>query len=240
MLATGLWLLAREWKEARSLAAPGSPVVTALLLVPALLVFWISMVTGIIEVAGVAMYGSLIAVGYCYFGGTALKRLWFPLFYLLFMFPPPDQVIAVLTQPLKMGISQSAVLFLHACGYPVGQAGVMIFIAQYQLLVAAACAGLNSLISLSAIGLFYVYVRHNSNWRYALVLMLAIVPAALFANWLRVIILVLLTYHFGESTAQGFMHNFAGIVMFGLALGAVVLVDSLLWPLSNLLSKRKP
>jgi exosortase len=228
VLATGLWLLAREWKFAKARVAPGSPLITALLLVPALLGYWISVVTGIIEIAGVAMYAAIVAVAYSYLGAACLKRLWFPLIYLLFVFPPPDQIIAILTNPLKMWISSSVVRFLHALGYPIAQAGVVIFIAQYELLVAAACAGLNSLISLSAIGLFYVYVRHKSNWRYAAILMLAIVPAALLANWLRVVILVLLTYHFGEATAQGFLHNFAGIIMFGLALSTIFLIDGLL------------
>jgi len=230
VLATGIWLLANEWKEARHLRSPGSPVTAALLLVPSLVLYWVAMVTGVIEIAGVAMYGAVLAVAYAVVGPAVLRALWFPLFYLLFMFPPPDQLIAIITQPLKTWISQSAVTFLHAIGYPVAQAGVVIYIAQYELLVAAACAGLNSLISLSAIGLFYVYVRHNSNWRYALILMLAIVPAAVLANWLRVIILVLLTYHFGESTAQGFLHHFAGIVMFALALGFVILADKLMSP----------
>jgi exosortase len=230
VMATGLWLLWGEWREARDLARPGSPLLTSLLLAPALIVYVVAMVTGVIEIAGVAMYGAVLAVAYGLVGPAVLKALWFPLFYLLFMFPPPDQLIAVITQPLKALISQSAVGFLHALGYPVAQAGVVIFIAQYELLVAAACAGLNSLISLSAIGLFYVYVRHHSNWRYAAVLMLAIVPAALLANWIRVLILVLLTYHFGESTAQGFLHNFAGVVMFAFALGFIFLVDSLMAP----------
>ena len=44
-----------------------------------------------------------------------------------------------------------------------------------------ACAGLNSLISLSAISLFYIYIRHNANWRYALLLMFAIIPVAVIA-----------------------------------------------------------
>src|SRR3546814_3578785 len=48
--------------------------------------------------------------------------------------------------------------------------GVDIYIDQYELRMADACAGLNSLFSLVAIGMFYIYLRHRADWRYALVL----------------------------------------------------------------------
>ena len=203
---------------------------TLLVFIPALLLYWASMVTGIIEIAGFAMYIAVVAVVYSVAGFAVIRALWFPLLYLAFIFPPPDQVVAFVTQPMKIWISQYAVDFLHWAGYPIARAGVVIYVAQYELLVAAACAGLNSLFSLTAIGLFYVYVRHNTNWKYAAVLMLAIVPAALLANWLRVLILILLTYHFGEATAQGFLHNFAGVLMFALALLIIFAIDSLVAP----------
>ncbi len=106
-----------------------------------------------------------------------------------------------------------------------------IFVGQYELLVAAACSGLNSIISLTAISLFYVYLRHQARWRYALFLVLLVVPIALLANFMRVIILILLTYYAGEATAQGFLHNFAGLFMFAIALVTIFAIDELVRPL---------
>ena len=96
--------------------------------------------------------------------------------------------------------------------------------------MAAACSGLNSIISLSAISLFYIYVRHQADWRYCLLLIFLIVPVALFANFIRVLTLILLTYHAGEAAAQGFLHNFAGMFMFAVALIAIYLADEVLRP----------
>lgn len=231
VLATGIWLIARQWKEALTVARPGSLVVTLLILIPSLLVYLAAVITGIIELEGYAMYGALLAVVYAHGGAPVMRLLWFPFLYLAFVFPPPDQAVAAITQPLKIGISQVAVDMLYALGYPVAGSGVTIQIAQYQLLVAAACAGLNSLISLTAIGLFYVYIRHNANWRYALLLMLAILPAAAFANFIRVVILIMITYYFGDAAAQGFLHNFAGITMFTVSVLAIFAVDALASPL---------
>ena len=53
-------------------------------------------------------------------------------------------------------------------------------------------------------------------------------PVAIAANFFRVLILILLTYHAGEATAQGFMHDVAGIFMFANALLLIFLLDMLL------------
>src|SRR3546814_11608498 len=89
-------------------------------------------------------------------------------------------------------------------GYPIVRSGVSIYISQYQLLVEDACSGLQSLFSLLALGLFYVYLMHKSEWRYALLLALFIIPAAVFANFIRVVVIILITYYFGDEAGQGF------------------------------------
>ena len=42
-----------------------------------------------------------------------------------------------------------------------------------------------------------------------------------------IITLVLVTYHFGDEAGQGFVHGLAGIVLFVMALGLLILLDSL-------------
>ncbi|MBY9064668.1 exosortase V [Sphingomonas yunnanensis] len=235
VLATGLWLLWREVPRVWPLRRPGSALVVALLLPICLLFYLLAHITGIIEIEGFALYGALIVAAYALLGGTVLRELWFPILYLGFVFPPPDQVVAVITQPLKIAISEQAVNLLYALGYPIGSSGVSIQIAQYDLLVAAACAGLNSIISLTAICLFYIYVRHQANWRYAALLMLTIVPIAIFANFIRVILLILITYYFGDAAAQGFAHDFAGLVMFLVSVLTIFAIDAVATPLRRAL-----
>jgi len=45
---------------------------------------------------------------------------------------------------LKQWVSVIAVEILYDAGYPIARDGVVIMIAQYKLLVADACSGLNS------------------------------------------------------------------------------------------------
>lgn len=231
VMATGLWLLARKWPEALAVAKRpplGPPV---LLLVLALVGTALARITQIVEIEGYLMYAALLAGLYSLVGLRAVGKLWFPLVYLAFMFPPPETVVWAITFPMKMWVSEAAVWLLALLGYPIAGQGVAIFVGQYELLVAAACSGLNSVVSLSAITLFYIYLRHEADWRYALLLALLVVPVALFGNFVRVLILILLTYHAGEAAAQGFLHNFAGMIVFVVALLAIFGIDELLKPL---------
>jgi exosortase len=236
-LATGLWLFWRRWPEIRYRRRLGNAPLTILGFVATAILYILARITGVIEVEGFMMYGLLLVVGYYLFGWGVLRGLWFPIVYMLFIFPPPDTVVAMITQPLKIAISQTAINLLYLFGYPIAGSGVTINIGQYQLLIAAACAGLNSLISLSAIGLFYIYIRHNANWRYAVLLMLAIVPVAIMANFIRVLVLILLTYHLGDAAAQGFLHNFSGITMFLFSVLGIFGVDALASPLRARLAR---
>jgi exosortase/archaeosortase family protein len=64
-------------------------------------------------------------------------------------------------------------------------------------------------------------------------LFVAVLPVAIFANLIRILFLVLLTYYGGESAAQGFLHDFAGMTMFMTALISIFLIDhavGLIWP----------
>ena len=228
VLATGLWLLHRLWPHAREVASRPDRWRVWTLLLLTLPLYVLARITQVVELEGYLMYGTLLVVLYSMIGGDSLRRLWFPLFYLAFMFPPPETLVAAATTPMKMVLSQAAIRFLDLLGFPVGGRGVMIYIGQYELLVAAACSGLNSIISLSAVSLFYIYIRHQANWRYALFLTILIVPVALAANFIRVLILILLTYYAGEAAAQGFLHNFAGILMFAVALLFIFVLDEIL------------
>jgi len=238
VLATGLWLLSREWGAARAIARPGSWLVGGVLLAVLLPLYLFARVTSIVEIEGATMYAIVLTTAYLLWGAATIRVVWFPLFYLAFMFPPPDTLFAMLTQPLKIAISQWAVGILHAAGYPIAGSGVSIQIGQYDMLVAAACAGLNSMISLTALGLFYIYIRHSANWRYMLFLVACILPVAIVANLVRVIILLLVTYHFGEAAGQGFIHEAAGLTMFMSALLGIFLIDSLAAPIRDRLAAR--
>jgi exosortase/archaeosortase family protein len=77
---------------------------------------------------------------------------------------------------------------------------------------------------------------HNASWRYSLLLLFLLLPIAIAANVVRVIILVLLTYYAGNEVAQGYLHDFAGIVTFVSALLLIFGIDKLLSPIRRRLT----
>ena len=158
-------------------------------------------------------------------GFSLLKALWFPLFFIIFMLPFPLDSI---TLPMKMAVSYVTENILFWLGYPIAREGVILQIGQYQLLVADACAGMHTLISLEALGLLYLsLVKHDSLIR-NITLTLLIIPISFTANVFRVITLTLITYYFGDEVGQGFVHGFAGIFLFFIALIFIMAVDSML------------
>ena len=157
-----------------------------------------------------------------------LKLVWFPLFFLLFMVPLPEALVAAVTAPLKSAVSAVASSLLYTAGYPVGRSGVIMTVGPYQLLVADACAGLNSMFTLEALGMLYMNLMGYTSVRRNVALAILLIPTAFFANIVRVMILVLVTYHFGDEAGQGFVHGFAGMVLFMVALMLMLVLDKVL------------
>lgn len=156
-------------------------------------------------------------------GRQALKAMWFPLFFIIFMLPLP---LASITMPMKMAVSYVTETILFWFDYPIARSGVVLQIGQYQLLVADACAGMHTLISLEALGLLYLnLVKHDSLMR-NITLGILIIPISFTANVVRVMALTLITYYFGDEVGQGFVHGFAGMFLFIIALIFILVVDS--------------
>jgi exosortase B len=161
-------------------------------------------------------------------GWRALARLWFPLFFLVFLVPLPGFVIDSATAPLKNFVSHIVESMLYELGYPIARAGVILMIGQYQMLVTDACSGLNSLYSLAALSFLYLYLTGPGTLVRNAVLIASIAPIALVANIARVLLLTLITFYFGEEAGQSFLHGFAGMTLFVTALLLLLGLDVLL------------
>jgi exosortase B len=161
-------------------------------------------------------------------GSACLRVMQFPLLFLAFMFPLPSSLIDGITQPLKSGVSWATDQILYEAGYPIARQGVILAIGQYQLMVADACSGLRSITSLSALGVLFIYITGRASWLHKFLMLASILPLAMIANLIRVIALVLITYHLGDEAGQGYLHGTAGMVMFMVAMLGLISWDSIL------------
>lgn len=159
-------------------------------------------------------------------GFNALATCWFPLFFMCFMVPLPGSLLDFITMPMKMAVSAVAEQILYWFNYPVARHGVIIQISQYKLFVANACAGMHTLISLEAVGLLYITLVKHASFVRNMVLGFLIIPISFIANVIRVIALILITYYFGDAVAQGFIHRFASVFLFAVALILIVTLDT--------------
>ena len=228
ILAVAVWLMYGKRHELAGvphlpLGALGWP-----LLVFALLLYALGRSQDIIMFQIGSQIIVLAALLLAFKGLPGLRLLWFPLFFMLFMVPLPEALVASITGPLKSAVSAVATSLLYHLGYPVGRSGVVMTVGPYQLLVADACAGLNSMFTLEALGMLYMNLMRYTNPTRNIVLALLLVPTAFVANIVRVMILVLVTYHFGDEAGQGFVHGFAGMVLFMVALMLMLVLDKVL------------
>ncbi|QOJ22932.1 MAG: exosortase B [Gammaproteobacteria bacterium] len=229
ILLLSLWLIYRKWPEMirRSKGRSASGFGWVIFFI-ALILYVLGRSQQILVFEMGSFIWILAAIFLVKRGSTALKVMWFPLFFLLFMIPLPGQVVSLLTMPMKMAVSFVAEHILFWANYPIARNGVILQIGQYQLLVADACAGLQTLLTLEALGLFYLNLVHHTSILRNITLAIFIVPISFTANVIRVIVLTLITYHYGDAAGQGFLHGFAGMVLFISALILILGVDAVL------------
>ena len=228
ILALGLWLLFGMRHAVAALPPRGEPWLGGLFLLAGVLMYGLGRTQAMLVLEMLSQHLVVVGLILLFLGRRALRLMWFPLFFLLFMVPLPGSVVSMLTAPLKTAVSAVAAQLLHGLGYPVARAGVMLSVGQYQLLVADACAGLNSMFTLEALGLLYMNLMRYTSVARNVLLAILIIPISFAANIVRVMILVLVTYHFGDAAGQGFVHGFAGMVLFIVGLAMILATDKLL------------
>lgn len=230
VLAVWLWLAYRALKQALrdGLAQQPAPLRGVAALALGMLSYVAGRAQGLplLQVASLPMIvlGTVLVL----LGPAVARRFGFTLFFTVFLLPLPASFIDALTQPLKLGVSAVVENLLHWAGYPVARSGVTLLVGSYRLLVADACSGLHSLFMLEAFALCYMnLVRYQSPLRNA-GLALLIVPISFMSNVLRVVILALITVHWGDEAGQGFVHTLSGSLLFASALVLVISADTAL------------
>ena len=225
VVAVSAWLIWRLWRLVRVGGGPRRWAPAAALLLIGLPTYVFGRAYDFLTLEAAGLYCVGVALLYASFGFSLVRKLWFPILFLIFAIPPPHALVDELTAPLKELVSHLATSGLSLMGLPVARQGVIIFIAQYELLVEDACSGMNSLIGLTALSLLYGYFARGPSLANSIFMLCLAVPVAVAANVVRVALLVLITYSFGDAAAQSFLHFAAGIFLFVAALTLVFVVD---------------
>ena len=184
---------------------------------PVLLIFYLLALYGILGSSGnIAMPAVPILVllfTAFVFGVDAVRRLFLPLVFLVFMVPVPAVLERTIGVFLKSVSSKMGGALISLAGVSVHVSGNVIDIGVTQLQVVDACSGLRYLFPLIALGILYAYFFEKVLWKRVLCV-LATIPIAILMNALRIGITGILAKHLGVATAQGFFHGFSGWLIF--------------------------
>jgi len=182
VLAAGGWLLASRITAYSLSAEPLGWSVFGLGCIFAFPVYVFGRAYDFISLETLGLYVFSFMILLRIYGAKVLRDCLFPIAYLAFLVPPPGWIIDYATRPLQYLVSRTATYLLFMVGYPVSRQGVMIFVAQYRLLVEDACSGMNSIVGLMAIGIFYIYIMRREQPGYAWLLLAMIIPVAILAK----------------------------------------------------------
>jgi exosortase B len=239
IIAASVWLVWQSRAQLRTAKLSPAPIFGWLVLLAGLAILIVSRNQDIwfTEVASEipVLAGCILLLA----GWNVLRIVAFPICFLIFSAPAPGWMVDAATVPLKVLISDLVTNGLYALGYPIAQNGVVIQIGPYQLLVQDACSGMNSIFALSAIGVFYVYAFRWHEKLRGLILLVLIIPITITANFLRVVSLVLISYHFGVESMEGFLHDLTGIALFVVAVCLMLLCDGSISVAAKLINKAR-
>jgi exosortase len=154
-------------------------------------------------------------------GGWQVLRWSLPsVIYLVFMIPLPPRFNELLASPLQSVATVGAVQVLRVLRLPVLAEGNVIYIGMQHVEVAEACRGLSMLLSFAALITLMVILNPRPLWE-RVVLILSIIPIALFCNIIRISVTAVAYSQFNREVHT--VHDWAGYAMMVLALVLVLL-----------------
>jgi len=258
------WLITKDWeKEAYSYCWLIPPIVIFLIwfkrdelttqpakpswagLAPigvGILFFWLGELGG--EYFTMYVSSWLIVVGLCllHLGWQKFKTIGFAMFFILTMFPAPDFLNTRIMLQLRLISSKLGVAMIQIYGLPATREGNIIDLGFTKLQVVDACSGLHSLISLIVLSLLIVYFFKDHIWKRA-VLLLSSIPLAIVTNSMRIAMTAILYKYFGSGVAEGFLHEFSGLLIFVICIPVLLIEMKVLEKLppiqSNVISPSK-
>ena len=155
------------------------------------------------------------------FNLETLRQLVFPILFLFFLTPIPEELLFKLSSILSTSSSlvSSAVANLLGVNSVVSTSGIDPTIIVTRLdnsilgfSLNAACSGIYPLIAFVMFAFFIAFITRDKPWKKAVIFQLGI-PMMYLLNILRIAIVLLLGYHYGEQLALQTFHLFGGLAL---------------------------
>ena len=164
------------------------------------------------------------------FNPQTLRQLAFPIVFLIFLMPPPAEILYALGSTLSVISSEASYTIIKALGIPsvlsseYGNPTIAITRPDGTLMrfaVDVACSGIYGLIDFLIFAVFIAYITRDKTWKKATIFLVGL-PLIYALNIVRITLILLIGYQFGEEAALQIFHLLGGwILMF---LGTLLLI----------------
>ena len=202
-------------KENLAQIKPQNSVIGLIILFFSLFMHILGTLLYIFSISGFSIFFLIIGLSLFLFGKEISKILWFPILFLIFMFPLPQAVIGLISFPLKIFAAKAGVWITSLFGIPIYLEGFNILIPAGHLLVGNPCSGLRSLIAFLALGSIFAYLEPISTIKKWFLFFVSI-PIALLSNIVRIPILIIVSNYWGLEAAapDTLVHTGSGVLVF--------------------------
>ncbi|MFL6514780.1 MAG: exosortase/archaeosortase family protein [Chthoniobacterales bacterium] len=163
--------------------------------------------------------------GFLLMGKRWMRSAAFPMLFLAFLIPLPDQLVGWMETSLQSASAWAADMFFALSGTPALKTGNVLELPGISIQVAQECSGIRStwvlfITSLLAAQLFVT--RPLSR----LILAAAVIPLGILRNGFRIMVIGLLCVHVDPDMIHSIIHRRGGPIFFVLSLGPLLF---LLW-----------
>jgi len=172
--------------------------------------------------AALALIVLLAGLAWFFLGTRALRRLSFPIGFLIFMVPLPFVERASLPLQLLTGTCSTAVA--RVAGVDATVRGAQITLPNVDLVVGAQCSGLRSIVALFTMVAIFIHVLDGPWWG-RLLLVLSAIPVAILGNIFRVASLLWVADTWGAGAGMTYYHDYSGSVFFLFAFALLLLLS---------------
>lgn len=172
--------------------------------------------------AALALIVLLAGLAWFFLGTRALRRLTFPIGFLIFMVPLPFVERASLPLQLLTGSCSTAVA--RVVGVDATVRGAQVTLPNVDLVVGAQCSGLRSIVALFTLVAIFIYMLDGPWWG-RLLLVLSAIPVAILGNIFRVASLLWVADAWGAGAGMTYYHDYSGFVFFLFAFALLLLLS---------------
>jgi exosortase C (VPDSG-CTERM-specific) len=163
--------------------------------------------------------------GFLFLGRDWMKAAAFPIAFLLFMVPLPDQAVYYLETGSKLASAEAADWFFNVTATPVLRDGNIFQLPGMVIEVAQECSGIRSSLVLFIAGVLAANLFLRSPWR-RITLVAFVIPLGILRNGFRIFVIGSLCIRYGRQMIDSPIHRRGGPLFFALSLIPLFL---LLW-----------